>query len=76
MKKPETTPQDAAAPETAPVREVRVRVLTEHRLNFGTAQKPIYKTKDDEIGCAPEVAERLAVRGYVEIMKEDELNGN
>jgi hypothetical protein len=62
--------------ELKPTPKVSIRILSEHRINFGTAEEPNYKSKDDVVEVDAEQAKKLIAFGYVEQVKGDATDGN
>lgn len=42
----------------------KIEIITRHQVNFGTADKPDYKTKGDFVECESKQADGLIERGY------------
>lgn len=49
----------------------KIKVTYEHQLNFGTAEKPIYKTDGDIVECEKAIAENLVNGGYAVFVKSN-----
>ncbi|MFC4103600.1 hypothetical protein [Paenibacillus xanthanilyticus] len=57
---------------------IKLTLGDEHRINFGTAAEPEYKTDGDEVACDKKVADKLVAAGlsiYVEKLKEESQDG-
>lgn len=55
--------------------KVKIKITTEHLVNFGTGDKPNYKTAGDVVECDKDVADRLVAGGfavYIESKKAKE----